>query len=247
MLAIFKREFKSYFLSPIGYIYLAAMYFFLGLYFWMIFSSGVPAVPQIIYLMSTVVLFVLPVLTMRMLSEDRRQKVDQALLTAPVKLSGIILGKFWAAMAVFGIGFAPTVIFEMIVASFVDGNINVISFVYMLVGMLLYGGALIAIGMFISSLTESTAISAIITLIINLVFAFMSGLSSLFENATSSTKVLQVLIEAVKIVLNAFSITEVFNRFRGEIISVVDIIYLLSFIIVFVFLSVFSLNKRRWA
>jgi len=246
MLAIFKREFKSYFLSPIGYIYLAAMYFFLGLYFWMIFSSGVPAVPQIIYLMSTVVLFVLPVLTMRMLSEDRRQKVDQALLTAPVKLSGIILGKFWAAMAVFSIGFAPTVIFEMIVASFVD--VNVLSYVYMLLGMLLYGGTLIAIGMFISSLTDSTAISAIVTFIVNLLIMFLPGISSTISSAaTANAKFLQWIITAVQTALDKLAITNVFDRFYEEVFYVSDVIYLVSFIVVFLFLSVRSLEKRRWA
>ena len=246
MTAIFKREFKSYFLSPIGYIYLAAMYFFLGLYFWMIFSSGVPAVPQIVYLMSTVVLFVLPVLTMRMLSEDRRQKVDQALLTAPVKLSGIIMGKFWAAMAVFAIGFAPTVIFEMIVASFVD--VNVLSYVYMLLGMLLYGGTLIAIGMFISSLTESTALSAIITFIVNLLIMFLPGIASTISTtATANAKFFQWIVTALQTALDKLAITNVFDRFYEEVFYISDVIYLLSFIIVFLFLSVRSLEKRRWA
>ena len=100
MLAVFKREFKSYFSTPIGYIVLAAFYFFLGLYFFIIYSGGMPKVEMAIIAMSTVVIFTLPVLTMRLMSEDRRQKVDQALLTAPVKLSGVVLGKFFAAFAV---------------------------------------------------------------------------------------------------------------------------------------------------
>ena len=97
MLAIFKREFKSYFSTPIGYIVLAAFYFFLGLNFWDIYKYGAPQVEYVISQMLTVAVFLMPILTMRLMSEDRRQKVDQALFTAPVKLTSIVLGKFFAA------------------------------------------------------------------------------------------------------------------------------------------------------
>ena len=115
MSAIFKREFKSYFCTPVGYIVVAALYFFLGLYFSMIYSYGAPSIEVVIVSMSTVIIFVMPVITMRLMSEDRRQKVDQALLTAPVSLTSIVLGKFFAALAVFAIGFLPTIIFEIII------------------------------------------------------------------------------------------------------------------------------------
>lgn len=244
MLAIFKREFKSYFLASIGYIYLAAMYFFLGLYFFMTFSQGAPAVPDIVYTMQTVLMFILPVLTMRMLSEDRRQKVDQALLTAPVKLISIILGKFLAAMAVFAIGFAPTVIFEMIVASYVA--VNVLTYFYMLLGMMLFGGSLIALGMFISSLTESTALSAITTLIVNLLVMFMPGMSSMIGSAGTS-KFFQWISSVLQTILEKLAITNVYDRFYSEVFSIADVLYLFSFMVIFLFLSVRSLEKRRWA
>ena len=123
MSAVFKREFKAYFSTPIGYIVLAAFYFFLGLYFYIIYSGGSPYIEACIIAMSTVAVFTMPVLTMRLMSEDRRQKVDQALLTAPVKITSVVLGKFLAAFAVFALGFAPTVIFEIIVASYVSVNV----------------------------------------------------------------------------------------------------------------------------
>ncbi len=246
MLAIFKREFKSYFLSPIGYIYLAAMYFFLGMYFWIIYSNGIPGVPEVVYAMATPVMFITPVVTMRILSEDRRQKVDQVLFTAPVKLSSVILGKYLAAMAVFAIGFVPTVIFEMIVASYV--YVNVMIYIYMLIGMLLYGGTLIAIGMFISSLTESTALSAISTLIVNLLIMFMPGISSMITTAnTSGNKFLQTILNGLSTFVEKVSFTNVLDSFVSEIFSVADVVYFLSFIAVFVFLSIRSLDKRRWA
>ena len=144
MKAIFKREFKAYFSTPIGFIVLTAYYFFLGMYFELIYSYGSPAIKDVLMAMISVVVFTMPVITMRLMSEDRHQKVDQALLTAPIKLSGIVMGKFFAALAVFGLGFAPTVIFEIIVASYV--SVNALSYIYALLGIMLLGGALIAIG-----------------------------------------------------------------------------------------------------
>jgi ABC-2 type transport system permease protein len=173
MTAIFKREFKAYFQTPIGYIVLAAFYFFSGFYFMYYFSQGVPKVEYVLSNMLTVTVYVMPIITMRLMSEDKRQKVDQALLTAPVRLTSIVLGKFMAALAVFALGFVPTVIFEMIVMSYV--KVNLLNFVYALFGILLLGSTLISIGMFISTLTESSVVSAILTLVINILLLYISN------------------------------------------------------------------------
>ena len=87
MTAIFKREFKSYFTSPLGYVYLAIFLFFEGYFFVNLYGYGSPNNEIIFASLSTVVVLVTPVLTMRLLSEERRQKIDQALLTAPVTIS----------------------------------------------------------------------------------------------------------------------------------------------------------------
>lgn len=233
MLAVFKREFKSYFSTPIGYIVLAAFFFFLGLYFYTIYSYGAPAVETCVIAMSTVAIFTMPVLTMRLMSEDRRQKVDQALLTAPVKLSSVVLGKFLAAFAVYAMGYLPTVIFEIIVATKV--SVNILTYIYAILGALLLGGALIAIGMFISSLTESSVISAILTLLINILVLYMSSFAGMIK------------IEWLSNALNRAAFITVFENFGESIFSVVDVVYFLSIITVFVFLSVRSLEKRRWS
>lgn len=233
MSAIFKREFKSYFTTPVGFVVLAIYYFFLGLYFSMIYSYGSPEVPSILMAMSTVVMFTIPVLTMRLMSEDRRQKVDQALLTAPVRLSGIVLGKFFAALAVFAIGFAPTVIFEIIVASFV--KVNVLAYLYALFGMMLLGGAMIAIGMFVSSLTESSFISAFLSLVINILVLYMSSLASTIK------------ISWIAAIMEKAAFITAFESFGEEVFSVADVVYFVSIIVAFLFLSVRSLEKRRWA
>ena len=100
MSAIFKREFKSYFTTPVGYIVLTVLWFFLGFFFTIFYAAGSPEISGIISASSIMVVFIIPILTMRLMSDDRRQKVAQVLLTSPVKLSGIVLGKFFAALAV---------------------------------------------------------------------------------------------------------------------------------------------------
>ena len=233
MTAIFKREFKSYFSTPIGFIVIAAFYFFLGLYFSLIYSYGAPDISTVVMTMSSIVVFALPMLTMRLMSEDRRQKVDQALLTAPVSLTGIVMGKFLAAWTVFAIGFAPTVIFEIIIAAYI--TVNIMSYVYALIGMLLLGGALIAIGMFISCLTESSVISAILTLVINILVLYMSSFAEMIK------------AEWLAKIIEKASFITTFENFGANIFSVADIIYFLSIIAVFLFLCVRSLEKRRWS
>ena len=233
MNAIFKREFKSYFQTPIGFIVLAAYYFFLGLFFSLIYKGGSPSIETVIMATSIVSVFTMPILTMRLMSEDRRQKVDQALITAPVKLTSIVLGKFFAAFAVFVLSFAPTIIFEIIIATKV--SVNVLSFIYALFGMFLLGGALISIGMFISCLTESPVVSAILTLVINILIIYMSNFASMVNNS-----VLAQIFEKAAFV----SASESFGQ---NIFSIPDIVYFLSIIAAFLFLSVRSLEKRRWS
>ena len=232
MRAVFKREFRSYFSTPVGFIVLAAFYFFLGLYFSLIYSYGSPDVATVIVAMSTVVVFAMPILTMRLMSEDRRQKVDQALLTAPVSLTSIVMGKFFAALAVFAIGFAPTLIFEIIVASYV--SVNIMSYLYALFGMLLLGSALIAIGMFISSLTESAVISAILTLVINILVLYMSSFASM------------VSVSWIATILEKAAFITAFENFGQNIFSVADVVYFVSISAASLFLCVRSLDKRRW-
>lgn len=233
MLAIFKREFKSYFSTPIGYIVLAAFYFFLGVNFWDIFSFGAPQVEYVISQMLTVTVFLMPILTMRLMSEDRRQKVDQALFTAPVKLTSIVFGKFLAAFSVFALGFAPTIIFEIIIMAYV--NVNILTYLYALFGILLLGSALVAIGMFISCLTESSVISAILTLVINLLTLYMTSFAQIIS------------VEWISTVLSKMAFINMYSNFGQEYFSLPDVFYFLSITAAFLFLCVRALEKRRWA
>lgn len=246
MTAIFKREFKSYFTTPIGYTVLAAFYFFLSVFFVQIYSAGVPQISWVIMSMSTVAIFVLPVLTMRIISEDRKQKVDQALFTAPVSLTSVVMGKFLAAFAVYALSFLPTIIFEAILMSNI--TVNIMDYLYSLLGILLLGSTLIAIGMFISSLTESAVISAIITLLINIIM--LLDFASLITVPTAENafgKIWSKIVEWFVWLLDKLSFMTIFQNFGENVFSIADIIYFLSITAVFIFLCVRSLERKRWA
>ena len=237
MTAIFKREFRSYFATPVGYIVLAAFYFFLGLYFPMVYAEGIADIGSIFSFMCTISVFATPILTMRLLSEDRRQKVDQALLTAPVRLTSIVLGKFFAALAVYAVGYAPTLVFQMIFASKVKG-LQWFPYLYAFFGILLLGGALIAIGMFLSSLTESAAVAAILALVTNLVILFMPTLADMVWEW--KWKWLSAFLEKLAFI-NAY------ENFTKNIFSIPDVLCFVSISAAFLFLCVRALDIRRWA
>lgn len=233
MTAIFKREFKAYFTTPVGWIVLAALYLLSGFFFWYAYSMGAPSIEFVFESMALPISVLVPVLTMRLMSDDRRQKVDQALLTAPVKLTSIVFGKFLASLAVFAIGLLPTVIYEIIFASHV--SLNIFSYVYVLFGMLLLGSALIAVGMFISSLTESSAIAAMVSIVINVAMMFLPSLAGVMNNDW-------IVSAAEKVALLTY-----FSNFTQTVFSVPDVVYFISISAAFLFLCVRALDKRRWS
>ncbi|MBR5922938.1 MAG: ABC transporter permease [Clostridia bacterium] len=233
MVAIFKREFKSYFKTPIGYIFLALYYFFFGWFFSRLYEAGSPELPSLIVSMALIATFTLPIITMRLLSDDRRQRIDQIIFTSPVRLSGVVLGKFLAAFCVYAIGFAPTVIYEIIIASNI--KVNVFSYLYALLGMFLLGAALISIGLFISSLTESPSMAAMITLVVNFIVIFMTDIAN------------YVRIGWISKICYKIAFVSVVNSFGKMVLSIPDIIYFLSISAAFLFLTVRSLEKKRWA
>ena len=233
MLAIFKREFKAFFTTPVAYIILTAFYLFSGWRFSLYYAAGYPAIENIIMELSIIIVFVTPLLTMRLMSEERRQKTDQALLTAPVTLFGIVFGKFLASLCVYALGFLPTIIFQIIVMSLVE--INILPFIYALFGAILLGAALIAIGMFISSLTESSVVSAILNFVINILIIYSSSLVS------------SVSISWIVAAVEKIAFVNAFNNFGSTVFSIPDVFYFMSITAAFLFLSVRSLEKRRWS
>lgn len=248
MLAVFKREFKSYFTNPLGFIILAVVYFFLGYLFSNYYSSGAPYVEYTVLGVAQILLFVVPVITMRLFSDERRTKTDQVLFTAPVKLINIVLGKFLAALALYALGFLPTIIYQIIVSAYV--SVNLFYYVYSLIGIMLFGAALIAVGMFISSLTESPIISIIFALVINLVIMFSGGFASGITAPSATTwytKVWAWIVQLFGKFIGGMDFFSVLESFGEQAFSVKDIVYFLSITIAFIFLTERSLEKRRWS
>ena len=153
MIAIYKREMRSYFTSPIGYVYICAYLFAMALFFKMyMLDQGISNVVYFFGGSLIIYMFLVPILTMRLFSEEKKTKTDQILLTSPVSVTGIVLGKFLAAFSVFVIGLLPTGISIGILAQY--GSISVGLTIGNYIGILMLGMSFVALGCFLSSVTE---------------------------------------------------------------------------------------------
>ena len=162
MLAIFKREFRAYFHSMTGWLFLAANLFLSGLYFFALnLRYGYAGMANTVYNVVFLLLITVPILTMRMLSEERRQKTDQLILTAPVSVGKIVAGKYLSAVTVFTISTGMICVYPLILSAF--GTVPFGESYTAILAYYLYGCACIAIGMFVSSLTESQVIAAVLS------------------------------------------------------------------------------------
>ncbi len=233
MSAIFKREFKSFFISPIGYVILAIFMFFEGLFFADMYYNGYADVTYVFNQSFLIILLAIPLLSMRLFSEERRQKTDQALLTAPVSITSIVLGKYFAALCLFMLAFSPTFIFQTIVSLYVD--IGWLIYIGNVVGLLLFGGSLIAMGTFVSALTESQIVAAISSYAISLAIMMLDGIGGIFNNA-----IVTKIVEAI-------SFRERYNTFVNGIFDYSNAVFFLSFVAVFLFLTVKAIEKRRYS
>lgn len=162
--AIFRRETLSYFTSPIGYIYLAAFYAFSAFSFTSnSLRYGTTKMDGMFQQLMIILIVLIPILTMRTLSEEKKNKTDQCLLTAPVGLGGIVIGKFLAAFLIFLLGIAVTLVYAVVISAFAAPDWSAILGNF--VGLVLVGAAFVAVGIFCSSLTENQVVSAVISFI----------------------------------------------------------------------------------
>lgn len=186
MTAVYKRELKSYLTSMIGYLFIFFILVLAGIYFSAYQLSS--AYPKFEYTMSAltfVFLISVPILTMRVLAEERKQKTDQLLLTSPVSVKGIVMGKYLALVTVFAIPMAVMCTYPLIMSKF--GTISYKGAYTAILGFFLLGCANIAIGVFFSSITESQVIAAVLTFVFLFAFYMMSGISSFFSQTALST------------------------------------------------------------
>lgn len=232
--AIYKRELKAYFTSPIGFSILIIFYLFSGIFFGAYFQSGMPDLSGIFSTMFYIVLVLIPILTMRLFSEDKRQKTDQLLLTAPVKLPAIVMGKFLAALTVFGMAMAIMVVYQILVAFYVAPDWLV--FAGNLLGMLLFGAALISIGLFISTLTESQVVAAIACFAAELFMVLMDVVASMLSSSSVGYKILSWL-----------SIYDRYTSFTQGTLDYSNVIFFISITFLFVFLTAMVNDRRRYA
>ena len=236
MKAIFKREFKAFFTSPIGYIFIAANLFLIGIYFTAYNLQG--SYPYFSYTVSSsvIIFFItIPLLTMRVLAEERRNKTDQLILTAPVSVGKIVLGKFLAVAAVLGIVILIICFYPLIMNLY--GTVPMGETYTAILGFALYGLAGASVGIFISSLTESQIIAAVLSFAFMFVSYFMSGIESII----SSTGNLFTKI------LSAFDFMTPFDTFLNGSLDLTAVIYYLSVVVLLLFLTTQSIQKRRYS
>jgi ABC-2 type transport system permease protein len=233
MTSVLKRDFRAYFTSPIGYIYIGAYIFVLNLVFYL--ENGLSqsaSLSNVFSFMLIVMMFITPILTMRVFSEEYKQRTDQLLLTTPIRTFDIVLGKFLSAQLVFITLLALTLTWPLTIS--VLGENNFAEVVGNYVGILCIGAAYISMGIFISSLTENQVVAAVSSLGLFLALYLVDILSSFFF----SSGALPIWIMSI---LNYTSIMGRFNSVTTGILALSDVIFFLSVCTLFLFLT-----ARRW-
>ena len=186
MTAIYKRELRSYLTSMIGYIFIFFILLLTGIYFSAYqLSAAYPKFEYTLSALTFVFLISVPILTMRILAEERKQKTDQLLLTSPVSVEKIVMGKYLALVTVFAIPMAIICFYPLLMTKF--GTVSLGTAYTAILGFFLLGCANLAVGVFISSLTESQVIAAVLTFILLFAFYMMNGISSFFSEGALST------------------------------------------------------------
>lgn len=224
MTAIYKRELKSYLTSMVGYLFIFFILVLGGIYFSAYQLTA--AYPKFEYTLSAITFVFLigvPILTMRVLAEERKQKTDQLLLTAPVSVGNIVIGKYLALVTVYAIPILVMCTYPLIMSKF--GTVAFGSAYTAILGFFLLGCANIAIGVFMSALTESQVIAAVLTFVLLFAFYMMNGISSFFSKTSMSTCVtFGLLILAAAIILYTMiknALISAIAAVIGEVILVV--------------------------
>lgn len=236
MLAIFKREFKSYFQNVIGWLFVAALLAVYGLYFYVYnLKNGYPYISYDLNGIGFIMMIAVPILTMRSLSDEKKTKTDQLMLTSPVSVGRIVAGKYLAMAAVYTIDIALFALSPLVLSIY--GKVALSEAYVALFGYWLYGLSCIAVGLFISSISESVIISAILTFAALFLSYMMQSITGLISSSGNLlTKV-----------LNCFDLYTPFENFVSGCFSVTSAAYYVTVILLLCFLTTQSIQKRRWA
>lgn len=286
MTAVYKRELKSYLTSMVGYLFIFFVLIVTGIYFSAYqLAAAYPKFEYTLSALTFVFLIGVPILSMRVLAEERKQKTDQLLLTSPVSVGNIVMGKYLALVTVYAIPVLVMCVYPIIMSKF--GEVSFASAYTAILGFFLLGCANLAIGVFMSALTESQVVAAVLTFVLLFAFYMMSGISSFFSQTSVSTCVafgllivaaaiiIYIMIKNIFIsviagivgevtlavvyfvkpsvfeggiqkILEVFDLSGHFSNFTNSILDVTGIVYFLSVIAVCLFLTIQSIQKRRW-
>mgnify|MGYP005783229837 CR=1 FL=1 len=224
MWAVFKKELKTYFLSPIGYIGVGIFMIMYSIFFYLTtIAYGSLFMGDIYYATARYgLLIMIPLLTMRLFSEERKTGTEQLLLTSPRSVTSIVLGKFFAALAVILITLVLSIIFPIIISFF--GKINIPTLIVTMLGFILVAMAAISIGMLASSITENQIIAAIITIVVLVAPWFLVDISTIFSSIDLMDK---------------------FMKFPSGLISVSDTICLISITIMCILITIVLMKRKK--
>ena len=287
MLAIYKKELKSYLTSMQGYVFMAFIMLVLGIYFTAYnLNYASPDFGTTLNSVTFVFLIITPILTMRILAEEKRNKTDQLLFTSPVPIWKIVFGKYLGMVTIYLIPVVITLFYPLILAKY--GTVSYPMTLTAIVGFFFLGCANIAVGLFLSSITESQVIAAVLTFVVLFCSFVMNGIESFFSQTAMASMlafaVLAVLIAmvvyqmtkdniltgitgvvllgavviiyivksslyegAIQKLLDLLAIANHFDNFVGGILDFSGIVYMLSVICIFIFVTVQSIQKRRWS
>ena len=224
MKAIFKKELKSYFLSPIGYVVIGMFLLCFSLFFYLtVWQSGRVDLGYLYY--NTAVyglIIIVPILTMRMFAEERKNGTEQLLLTSPTGMAKVVIGKLMAALTVVLITLLVSIIFFIIVSFF--GEPNIVSTLIAMFGFILISVSALSVGMFASSLTENQIIAGVITVAFLIISLFIADVSSIFSG---------------------FTLINFYTSFAQGIIALEDVISLILFSLVFISLTIIVMQRRK--
>ncbi len=235
MFAIYKKEMRAYFSTFVGYIFIAAFLVVAGLLFILTVLSQGEDADITTYYTSVIFSFVvlIPLLTMKLFTDEKKQKTETLLLTSPVSLFGMVFAKYLAAMSMFASTLAVSCV--NLIPLYMYGDQNTAVILGNLFSVLLIGSGFIAIGLFVSSLTENQLVSAVVTIGAIMILLALGLLSS------------SVGFQPIRVVLNFFSIFSRYTYFTYGIVDYSSLIYYLSITVVFLFLTVRAFERRRWA
>lgn len=234
MKSIFKKELRSYFMSPLAYVFLGVFIFVNAFSF--VYYQVQYSVADVRALFSTtneISLFLVSILTMRLLSEEKNKKTDQLLLTAPVDVREIVAGKFFAACTVLLVALVISMVFPITMFIFAEPSLGEIIGGY--IGFVLLWASLISVGVLISALTENQMISAVATFAVLLVLFNLEGIAAAVSN------------NFVSEILKSVSLINRYADFSAGVLSLDSVVFYISFIFVVLFLAVKIVERRRYS